>query len=172
MQMFLKMLEEREKCLWRFLEDVPVCLSWSLYPECEASTGSVRHLHPKRSHPPGHHLTTGPWWTGFLLKGKHVKGALVLTSFCMRVAATVPVPGAGRLVSGCLLNMGCRSMHMFSSTMKPPKEFSKLLLLQPLLLTCPAAPLLGLCNSFVGLCWKLGHWQDAGQSRKTTKHLF
>lgn len=76
----------------------------------------------------------------------------MLTSFSMRVAATVPVPGVGRLVSGCLLNMGCRSMDMFSSTMKPPKEFSKLLLLQPLLLTCPAAPLLGLCNSFVGLC--------------------
>jgi len=61
MQMFLEMSEEKKKCLWRFLDDL-ACVSYplSLLLECEASTGSVRHLYPKRTHPLGHHLRTGP----------------------------------------------------------------------------------------------------------------
>lgn len=73
----------------------------------------------------------------------------MLTSFCMRAAGTIPVPGVGGLVSRLLLNMGHGSMGMLSSTVKPSKELSKVLLLQPLLLTRPAA----LSHGFVTALW-------------------
>lgn len=85
--------------------------------ECKAPTENFRHTHSKRTHPPGHHLRSGAWWTVFFLKGKKV-----FSSFCMRASGTIFSPGAGRLLSRLLLILEHGSMGMFSSAVKPPRE--------------------------------------------------
>ena len=79
----------------------------------------------------------------------------MLTSFCMRPAGTIPVLGVGWLVSRLLLGMGHRSMDMFSSTVKTPKDVSKVVLMQSLLLTCTAALS---CGFVTALCVSAENW--------------
>lgn len=97
----------------------------------------------------------------------------MLTSFCMRASGTIPSSGVGRSLSRLLLSVGHGSTDTFSSVVKPSKAVSKVLPLQPLLLTCPAALFCG----FVTALWVCAeNWvteKDPGQSRKTTKkYLF
>lgn len=59
------------KVLWRFQEENLVFLSVPLsLLECKAPRENFRHIHSKRTHPPGHHLRSGAWWTVFSSKGK------------------------------------------------------------------------------------------------------
>lgn len=103
--------------LWRFQEDNLVSLSSprSLI-ECKASTENFRHMNSKRTHPPGHHLRSGTWWTVFSLKGE--KGAHFFSresfwhnSFPRSCQASVQTPP----------HCGAWSMGMFSSA---PREMS------------------------------------------------